>query len=104
MDHEAFPVLHTELFRGFFEDSLDLASPEALIETARRLGLDSDSLGRHLAEGRYREAVLSDQQDASHWGLNGVPAMLLLRGGEALGNIQGAQSRDHLIRAVDRFV
>lgn len=104
MDHAAFPTLHHELFRGFFEDSLDLASPDALIDTARRLGLDEGSLSRHLAEGRYRDVVLKDQQDASYWGLNGVPAMLLLREGEALDSIQGAQSRDHLIQTVARFI
>ncbi|SFH76666.1 DsbA family oxidoreductase [Modicisalibacter xianhensis] len=104
MDHAAFSTLHHELFRGFFEDSLDLASPDALLDTARRLGLDEGSLSRHLAEGRYRDAVLKDQQDASYWGLNGVPAMLLLREGEALDSIQGAQSRDHLIQTVARFI
>ncbi|MFD2437885.1 DsbA family oxidoreductase [Modicisalibacter luteus] len=51
MDHDAFAPMHTELFRGFFEDSLDLADPQALIETANYLGLDGDSLGRYLAEG-----------------------------------------------------
>ncbi|GHA90161.1 DsbA family oxidoreductase [Modicisalibacter luteus] len=104
MDHDAFAPMHTELFRGFFEDSLDLADPQALIETANYLGLDGDSLGRYLAEGRYREAVLADQEDAHRWGISGVPAMLLLRDGEALGTVQGAQPREHLIQAIDRFV
>ncbi|MEC9483325.1 MAG: DsbA family oxidoreductase [Halomonas sp.] len=102
--HDGFEALHIELFRGFFEESLDLADPQALIATAHRVGLDGASLGRYLAEGKYRDAVLADQQEARRLGIDGVPAMLLFRHGQLLGSIQGAQTRERLIQAVTSFL
>lgn len=104
VDHEAFEAMHTALFRGFFEDSVDLADPLALVAIAQHLGLDGKSLERYLAEGKYRQAVLADQQEAQRLNISGVPAMVLVAQNEILGQIQGAQPSSRLKQAVAPFL
>ncbi|WP_192036696.1 DsbA family oxidoreductase [Halomonas sp. YLGW01] len=97
-------TLRSALFRGFFEDSLDLADPAALVAVADRLGLDGASLEAALGEGRYRERVLADQQAAQALGIQGVPGLRFSLNGEHAGILEGAQPRRQLLLAVERLL
>ncbi|APX92690.1 hypothetical protein BWR19_06955 [Halomonas sp. 1513] len=101
---EAAATLRHALFRGFFEDSLDLADGEALCATAGALELDSDGLRQALAEGRYRQRVLDDQQAAGELGIQGVPGLRFALNGEHAGILEGAQPRRQLLLAVERLL
>ncbi|WP_168016126.1 DsbA family oxidoreductase [Halomonas salinarum] len=97
-------TLRSALFRGFFEDSLDLADPVALVNVAEGLTLDGTSLEQALAERRYREQVLADQQAAQALGIQGVPGLRFSLNDEHAGILEGAQPRRQLLLAVERLL
>ncbi|MBD3896291.1 DsbA family protein [Halomonas sp. ML-15] len=103
---EAGAALRHALFRGFFEDSLDLADSAALCDTAASLtcSLDVDDLRQALAEGRYTQQVLNDQQTAGELGIQGVPGLRFSLDGEHAGILEGAQPRRQLLLAVERLL
>lgn len=103
-DLDAADTLRSALFRGFFEDSLDLADPTALVAVANDLGLDGESLEKALDERRYREQVLADQQAAQELGIQGVPGLRFSLNGEHAGILEGAQPRRQLLLAVERLL
>lgn len=96
--------LRSALFRGFFEESLDLADPKVLTELAKGLGLDANSLEQALEDGRYRKRVLEDQREAMVACIGGVPGLRFSLGGEHAGVLEGAQPRRQLFLAVERLL
>lgn len=100
--HDAFEAMHDALFRGFFEESLDLADATALVDLAHRLGLDGGALAQALGDGSCRDAVLADQREAHDLGITGVPAILFSHDGQRLGSVQGAQPRERIIEAIEQ--
>lgn len=97
-------ALRSSLFRGFFEDSLDLADTRDLVKVADGLGLDGAALEQALSQGRYREQVLADQQEAHELGIQGVPGLRFSLNGEHAGILEGAQPRHQLFLAVERLL
>jgi predicted DsbA family dithiol-disulfide isomerase len=97
-------AMRTALFRGFFEESLDLADPLALARLADELSLDGSALHRALAQGDHRQAVLDDQRTARDLGIQGVPALRFCLDGEHAGLLEGAQPRRQLFLAVERLL
>lgn len=97
-------AMRTALFRGFFEESLDLADPGALAGVAEGLGLDGASLRQALARGDYRERVLADQRLAGELGIGGVPGLRFSVDGEHAGVLEGAQPRRQLFLAMERLL
>jgi predicted DsbA family dithiol-disulfide isomerase len=97
-------AMRESLFRGFFEDSLDLANPDALARVAEGLGLDGEALQRTLAQGDYRQQVRADQRGARELGIGGVPALSFSLDGEHAGVLEGAQPRRQLLLAVERLL
>jgi len=100
---DADEAMRTALFRGFFEESLDLADPEALARVADGLALDGAALHRALMAGDYRERVLADQRLARELGIGGVPGLRFSLDGEHAGVLEGAQPRRQLLLAVERL-
>ncbi|MDT8880756.1 DsbA family protein [Halomonas saccharevitans] len=100
---DAGAAMRTALFRGFFEESLDLADPEALARVADGLALDGAALRGALAAGDYREQVLADQRLARVLGIGGVPGLRFSLDGEHAGVLEGAQPRRQLFLAVERL-
>jgi predicted DsbA family dithiol-disulfide isomerase len=96
--------LRGALFRGFFEESLNLADPEALTALANGLGLDGRALGKILEEGHYRGRVLEDQREAMRMGIGGVPGLRFCLDGEHAGILEGAQPRRQLFLAIERLL
>ncbi|TDN99187.1 MULTISPECIES: DsbA family oxidoreductase [Halomonas] len=97
-------AMRTALFRGFFEESLDLADPQALAAVARTLGLDDEALRHALAKRDFREQVQADQQLARELGIGGVPGLRFSLDGEHAGVLEGAQPRRQLLLAVERLL
>ncbi|MGJ7460834.1 DsbA family oxidoreductase [Halomonas sp. MA07-2] len=97
-------AMHRALFRGFFEESLDLADPQALAHLADTLSLNGSALHRALEQGDHRQAVLDDQCAARDLGIHGVPALRFRVGGENAGVLEGAQPRRQLFLAMERLL
>ncbi|MFO8047322.1 MAG: DsbA family protein [Halomonas sp.] len=97
-------AMRTALFRGFFEESLDLSDPQALAELADALSLDGSALHRSLENGNHRQAVIDDQRVARDLGIQGVPALRFCIDGEHAGMLEGAQPRRQLYLAVERLL
>ncbi len=92
------------LFRGFFEESLDLADPQALARLADGLSLDGNALRQSLENGDHRQAVMADQDSARDLGIQGVPALRFSLDGEHAGVLEGAQPRRQLLLAAQRLL
>ncbi|QJQ99638.1 DsbA family protein [Halomonas sp. PGE1] len=97
-------AMRRALFRGFFEESLDLADPQALARLAEMLALDGSALQRALAQGDHRQAVMADQRTARDLGIQGVPALRFSLDGEHAGVLEGAQPRRQLFLATQRLL
>ncbi|MBE0488042.1 MAG: DsbA family protein [Halomonas sp.] len=97
-------AMRTALFRGFFEESLDLADSQALAGLADTLSLDGSALHHSLEQGDHRQAVLEDQRTARDLGIHGVPALRFCVDGEHAGVLEGAQPRRQLFLAMERLL
>lgn len=85
----AADALRHAIFRAYFVHDRNIGSPEVLGELAAEVGLNAQDLRAALAEGRYREQVQAQYQEARALGITGVPAFIA--GGYAL---RGAQPYD----------
>lgn len=97
-------AMRRALFRGFFEESLDLADPLALARVADGLSLDGSALRRALEHGDHHQAVMEDQRTARELGIQGVPALRFCLDGEHAGVLEGAQPRRQLFLATQRLL
>jgi predicted DsbA family dithiol-disulfide isomerase len=70
------------LFEAYFVGDKNIASPDLLAGIAADLGLDGDDLRAALAEGRYRERVEAEYEEAREVGVTAVPTFVA--GGYAL--------------------
>lgn len=101
---ESAGALRLALFRGFFEESLDLGDIGALMAQAEALGLDGRDLARALSEGRYQQTVSDDHHQAQVLGISGVPGLRFMLDGQHAGVLEGAQPRRQLLLAVERLL
>jgi predicted DsbA family dithiol-disulfide isomerase len=68
-----------ELFRAYFEDGLDIGSPEVLADCARRAGLDEELACKYLQSDEGRQEVVASDVYARRLGINGVPCFIVNR-------------------------
>ena len=68
-----------ELFRAYFEDGLDIGSPEVLADCARRAGLDDELARKYLQSDDGRQEVVASDVYARRLGINGVPCFIVNR-------------------------
>ncbi|MCW5733129.1 MAG: DsbA family oxidoreductase [Enhydrobacter sp.] len=68
-----------ELFKGYFEDGLDVGDLEILVECARRAGLDSELARTFLLSEEGRQEVVASDVYARRLGINGVPCFIVNR-------------------------
>lgn len=98
-------VLHSALFRAFFEEGLDIGDERVLLDLAATVGLDAGALLDALRSGRFREVVEADLRLAQRMGLTGVPAIVVVPD-ETLGGppllVSGAQPYEQVAGAVEQ--
>ena len=68
----------TRLFQAYFEEGLDIGSPEVLSALASEAGLDAAAIGQALNDGDSLEAVMDLEQQGRRMGIEGVPFFVLL--------------------------
>jgi predicted DsbA family dithiol-disulfide isomerase len=82
----------------YFTEGGDLSDRDALVEAAAASGLDAAEARGRLASDRDIERVAKEAESAKEAGIDGVPCFVL--GGVIA--VQGAQTPDHLVQAIDR--
>lgn len=86
------------ILRGFFEDGLDIADRDVLIDIGGGSGLSPAEINRTLDSDESRRIVLSQEAHVRQSGVTGVPDFLVNR----RLFVVGAQSTENLVRIFDR--
>ncbi|HWZ91004.1 MAG TPA: DsbA family oxidoreductase [Polyangiaceae bacterium] len=88
------------LFRGYFEQGVNLCEVAEVISLLERegVGLDSAELGDRLAAGEGKDEVARDRRKASEYGVGGVPLFIF---GQRYA-IEGAQPLEHFQRMIGK--
>jgi predicted DsbA family dithiol-disulfide isomerase len=84
------------LFRGYFLEGADLTQTDALVELARRAGLENEAARACLDDDAQRQAALAEDEQARALGVSGVPFFIFDR---RLA-VSGAQEPQVLLRAL----
>jgi predicted DsbA family dithiol-disulfide isomerase len=98
-----FDAMHLALFRGFFEEGLDIGDIETLLMLGESAGLDRAALRLALEQGRHTQEVIEDEMHATALGISGVPLGLVRPEGQALAAsipLQGAVPYEAMLRTV----
>lgn len=89
--HDTFDAMRIALFQAFFVENRDIGNLDILVDVGVSVGLDADDLRAALAEGRYTDRVLAEEQFAAEIGISAVPTIIIGQVG-----VQGAQPYDVL--------
>jgi len=90
--------LAEKILSGFFEDGLDLADRDVLIEIGDGSGLSRTEINKTLDNDLSRRIVLSQEAQVRQSGVTGVPDFLINKRLFAIG----AQSTENLVGIFDR--
>ena len=72
-----FDAFHLAAYKAYWEDGKDLGDLDVIREVALSCGLDWPELSQRLESGYYREAILTQHQQAVSLGVNAIPAFLV---------------------------
>jgi predicted DsbA family dithiol-disulfide isomerase len=86
------------LFRGFFEEGLDIGRAEVLTDLGLEAGLELDSIRECLSSDRYRDMVRVTESQVRQSGLSGVPSFVI-NGRVAVSGVHDPQV---LVSAIDK--
>jgi len=89
--------LKERFFRAYLTDGEPIGDPATLVRVAEETGLDADESRAVLASDRYADAVRADEQQASRYGITGVPFFVI---DEKYG-VSGAQPAENLREVLD---
>lgn len=89
---------HRAVFAAYWEQGLNIGDSEVLRELAKQAGLDPEALETYLAEGKGRERLQANQQEAEERGVVGVPSFLF---GDHIF-LEGVQAYPVLKRAAEK--
>lgn len=67
---------HDAIFRAYWQNAKNIEDKGVLLEVATAVGLDGDQFLAALDDPDCLQAVLDDVQQAFHYGLSGVPALV----------------------------
>ncbi len=90
--------LAEKILRGFFEEGLDIADRDVLIDIGGGSGLSRQDINRTLDNDDSRRIVLSQEAHVRQSGVTGVPDFLINK----RLFVVGAQSTENFIRIFDR--
>jgi predicted DsbA family dithiol-disulfide isomerase len=84
---DRFAAFDLAVFEAFFSRTEDISDLEVLRRLADRCGLDGAALAEVVREGRCRERVLAEYQEALDMGIRGVPAVAIPGGPPIVGAV-----------------
>mgnify|MGYP003382204541 CR=1 FL=1 len=91
---------HARVMRAYWEEAQDIEQLSVLAALAEESGLDAATFMAALREPAYNAAVEADIEQASLYGLSGVPAIVF----DNKYLVSGAQPADALRRLADRVL
>ncbi|MGH6610344.1 MAG: DsbA family oxidoreductase [Burkholderiaceae bacterium] len=106
-DHGRFGDTHRALFKAFFEDGLNLADIDVLVEIGTAAGLDRAAVRKALEQDAYLARVIRDEREARGLSVTAVPTALVSAVDQPLAEaeiISGAQPYEALNAAVARAI
>jgi predicted DsbA family dithiol-disulfide isomerase len=91
-------IFEERIFRGYFNQSLNIGSQEVLGELAAEVGLDRDELNLALDSNRYHKRLVENAHSAHERGVDGVPTFFV-------GDypLVGAQSEQVMRQILQRY-
>jgi len=98
--HADTSLLAENIFRGFFQDGLNIADREVLIEIGRKSGLEPQDVSKTLDDDQSRQIVISQEAQVRQSGVTGVPDFLVNK----RLFVVGAQSTANLVGVFDRVM
>lgn len=93
-------LLAEDIFRSFFQDGLDIADRDVLVELGTKNGLQSGEIDKALEDERTRHIVISQEAQVRQSGVTGVPDFLVNK----RLFVVGAQSTESLVTVFDRVM
>ena len=98
-DADASERYHDRLYAAYWEEELDVADPEVLVELASDVAIDPDVLRRVVANDELLPALRASMARANEWGISATPSWLL----DGRLVIPGAQDDDFMADVVRRL-
>ncbi|MFC3420365.1 DsbA family protein [Salinicoccus hispanicus] len=86
------------LYKAYFTDNRNVADRETLLEIAGDIGLDISAVDNMFSADDYKEAVISDQNEATQHGAQGVPYFVINR----KYSVSGAQPPEKFLEAMKK--
>jgi predicted DsbA family dithiol-disulfide isomerase len=93
-------ALAENIFRGFFQEGLDIADRDVLVEIGAQCALPSDKIIETLDDDLSRRVVISQEAQVRQSGVTGVPDFLVNK----RLFVVGAQSTENLVGVFDRVM
>lgn len=87
-----------KVYQAYFVDDENIASPDVLARFATELELDAEDLRVALAEGRYRQPIQAQYEEARQIGVTGVPTFVA--GGYAVVGAQPYELFERLMETI----
>ena len=89
-------AIHLALFKAYFVDGLNLASPDALLEVVEGIGLSREEAGTVMKERSFHDAVDADWKRSAEFGITGVPTFVAA--GHGVVGAQPYEMLEQLVR------
>ncbi len=86
-DRGMFEHFHSELFRAYFSQGMDIGNIEVLAQIGHEAGLDRDALVESLQTGKHRPVIENMKKEAARLGVTAAPTFII----ENRDRIVGAQ-------------
>ncbi len=93
------PQYHDAVFRAYWQRTNNIGDVDVLSEIAQSIGLEREALLAALQDQEYETQVEADIEEAYHYGLTGVPALIF--GSRYL--VSGAQPYEVLRQVVEKI-
>lgn len=93
-------TLAENIFRGFFQEGLDIADRDVLVQIGAQCALPSDKIIETLDDDLSRRVVISQEAQVRQSGVTGVPDFLVNK----RLFVVGAQSTENLVGVFDRVM
>ena len=89
-------AIHDALFRAYFVDVKNIASPEVLLEVAESVGLPREEAKQVLETRSFKQAVDEDWAKSHQYGVTGVPTFVA--GGHGVVGAQPYETLERLVQ------
>ncbi|MFA7745678.1 DsbA family oxidoreductase [Salinicoccus roseus] len=86
------------LYYAYFTEGRNVARAEVILEIAQTIGMDTTAVEEMLGSNDYKETVISEQNEATRLGAQGVPFFVINR----KYGVSGAQPPEAFLEAIEK--